>query len=97
MLFRSVTNVMLRDIGYTGTDDEEVLYYTVQVMALHNPVDISYFSHINDMVVVYNDSDKFYRYTTGRFRSREEAYAYRLQLMTMGYPDDIFIKKVFRE
>ena len=92
-----VTNVMLRDIGYTGTDDEEVLYYTVQVMALHNPVDISYFSHINDMVVVYNDSDKFYRYTTGRFRSREEAYAYRLQLMTMGYPDDIFIKKVFRE
>ncbi|MFO7576076.1 MAG: hypothetical protein R6W67_13060 [Bacteroidales bacterium] len=92
-----VTDVLIRDIGYTGSEDDQVLYYTVQVMALHNPVDISYFSHINDMVVVYNDSDKFYRYTAGRFRTREEAYAYRLQLIAMGYPDDIFIKKVFRE
>jgi len=90
-----VTDVMVRDIGYTG--DDEALYYTVQVMALHNPVDPSYFSHISDMVVVYNESDKFYRYTTGKFRTREEAYAYRLQLMAMGYPADIFIKKVFRE
>jgi hypothetical protein len=92
-----VTDVMVRDIGYTGTEDDQILYYTVQVMALHNPVDISYFSHIDDMVVVYNESDKFYRYTTGKFRTREEAYAYRLKLMAMGYPDDIFIKKVFRE
>lgn len=94
---RLVTDVLVKDIGYTGTEDDKVLYYTVQVMALQNPVDLSYFRYIDDIVVVYNENDRFYRYTSGRFRTREEAYAYRLQLMAMGYPVDIFIKKVFRD
>jgi hypothetical protein len=46
------------------------------------------------MKVMYNDADKFYRYTTGRCATREEAYALRLELIRKGYPDDIFIKKV---
>lgn len=91
-----VTDVVVKDIGEAG-DDDKVLYYTVQVMALHNPVDVTYFRHINDMVVLYNDIDRFYRYTTGRFSTREEAYAYRLQLIAKGYPGEIFIKKVFKE
>ncbi|MBE0675642.1 MAG: PD40 domain-containing protein [Bacteroidales bacterium] len=90
-------NMIVRDIGDTNSDDSEILYFTVQVMALRNPVDVSYFKHINDMVVMYNDLDQFYRYTTGKFDTREEAYSYRLQLIGKGYPDEIFIKKVFRE
>jgi len=91
-----VTNIVVKDVGDAG-DDAMILYYTVQVMALHKPVDVTYFTHITDMVVLYNDIDKFYRYTTGRFKTREEAYSYRLQLIAKGYPNEIFIKKVFRE
>jgi hypothetical protein len=92
-----LTDLIVRDIGDMAEADEQVLYYTVQVIALRNPVDVSYFTHITDMVVMYNDVDKFYRYTTGKFTTREEAYAYRLQLVSKGYPDEIFIKKVFKE
>jgi hypothetical protein len=74
--------------------DSDVLYYTVQVMALHNPVDISYFKYIGDMKVIYNDVDKFYRYITGKFNTREEAVAHRAGLIKKGYPEEIFIKKV---
>jgi hypothetical protein len=77
--------------------DADILYYTVQVMALHNPVDVSYFKYITDMKVLYNDLDKFYRYTTGRFRTREEASVRRLELIKKGYPDQIFIKKVSKQ
>jgi hypothetical protein len=73
------------------------LYFTVQVIALHKPVDVSYFKQINDMKILYNDKDKFYRYTTGRYSTREEAYAGRLELIRKGYPEEIFIKKVSRE
>ena len=74
--------------------DSDVLYYTVQVMALHKPVDLSYFKYISDMKVLYNDIDKFYRYTTGKFPTREDAYILRMELIRKGYPDEIFIKKV---
>lgn len=89
--------MVVKDINDTAIEDDKVLYYTVQVMALLNPVDVSYFKYISDMVVIYNDTDKFYRYTTGRFNTRAEAYAYRLQLISKGYPNEIFVKKVFRE
>jgi len=94
--YRPEEVIVVKDVGDAG-DDAMILYYTVQVMALHKPVDVTYFTHITDMVVLYNDIDKFYRYTTGRFKTREEAYSYRLQLIAKGYPNEIFIKKVFRE
>jgi len=93
------TSILIRNMNVSAVDDsnvndDDVLYYTVQMIALHNPVDVSYFTYITDMKVMYNDDDKFYRYTTGRFQTREEAYAARLDLIRKGYPDEIFIKKV---
>jgi len=41
----------------------------------------TYFKYITDMKVMYNDADKFYRYTTGRFPTREDAYSLRLELI----------------
>jgi hypothetical protein len=87
-------NMNVNDIGDNNINDTDILYYTVQVIALHNPVDVSIFKHINDLVVMFNDDDKFYRYTTGRFSTREEAYGLRRELIRKGYPDEIFIKKV---
>jgi len=46
------------------------------------------------MRVMYNEVDRFYRYTSGRFSTREEATAHLKELKRKGYPDDIFIKKV---
>jgi hypothetical protein len=89
-----IKNMQVKDIGDANVADSDVLYYTVQVMALHNPVDISYFRYITDMRVLYNETDKFYRYTTGQFATREEAENWRLALIRRGYPDEIFIKKV---
>jgi hypothetical protein len=89
-----IRNLNVSDVGDINIKDSDVLYFTVQVMALHNPVDVSYFTYITDMKVMYNDVDKFYRYTTGRFPTREDAYSLRLELIRKGYPDEIFIKKV---
>jgi hypothetical protein len=89
-----IRNMNVNDIGDINIKDSDILYYTVQVIALHNPVDVSYFKYITNMRVMYNDIDKFYRYTTGRFSTREEAYSLRLELIRKGYPEEIFIKKV---
>lgn len=92
-----IRNMNVTDITDSNVQESDVLYYTVQVMALYTPVDITYFKHVNDIKVMYNDKDKFYRYTTGIFATKDEAYAYRLRLITMGYPDDLFIKKVSKQ
>ena len=89
-----IKNLNVNDLGDLNINDSDILYYTVQVMALLKPVDISYFRYIPDIKVMYNDQDKFYRYTTGIFQNREDAFALRGELIRKGYPDDIFIKKV---
>lgn len=91
------SSILIKNMQVSNPDDaidSDVLYYTVQVMALYKPVDVSYFRHINDMKVMYNELDKFYRYTTGRCATREEAAALRKELIRKGYPEEIFIKKV---
>lgn len=91
-----IRDVLVRDINDLSVEDEDVLYYTVQVMALYNPVDISYFKYITDLKVLYNEEDRFYRYTTGIFNTKEEAEEWRNELFKLGYPQEIFIKKVSR-
>lgn len=89
-----IRDVLVRDINDLSVEGEDVLYYTVQVMALYNPVDISYFKYITDLKVLYNEEDRFYRYTTGIFNTKEEAEEWRNELFKLGYPQEIFIKKV---
>ena len=91
-----ITNVRVGDINDSSIEEEEVLYYTVQVMALYNPVDVSYFKYVNDIKVIYNADDKFYRYTTGIFEDKDDAIAWKEYLMKLGYPDDLWVKKVFK-
>jgi hypothetical protein len=89
-----IKNMHVNDESDKNINDSDVLYYTVQVIALHKPVDVSYFKYIHDMKVMYNDNDKFYRYTTGIFQVKDDAYKLRLELIRKGYPEEIFIKKV---
>lgn len=92
MLIRNLNVLNITD----AADEPGVLYYTVQVMALYNPVDVSYFRYIADIKVMYNEKDKFYRYMTGQFRTKDEARAWRLELLKRGYPNEVFIKKVLQ-
>jgi hypothetical protein len=92
-----IKNLNVNDIADEVSEEPDVLYYTVQVIALHKPVDVSYFRHIGDLKVLYNEQDKFYRYTTGVFSIKEDAYKHRLELIRKGYPDDLFVKKVTRQ
>ncbi|HLN20063.1 MAG TPA: hypothetical protein VK213_03185 [Bacteroidales bacterium] len=87
-----VQNINISDVNDNST--EEILYYTVQIIALYKPVDVSYFKHIDDLKIIYNESDRFYRYTTGEFPTREDAQKWRLDLISRGYPTEIFIKQV---
>lgn len=89
-----IRNVQLQDVNENDLSDTTILYYTVQVMALYNPVDVSYFKYVDDIKVFFNENDLFYRYTTGIFNNKSEAYTHRDDLIGKGYPDDLFIKKV---
>jgi hypothetical protein len=91
-----IKNLRVYDVTENDQQDTTILYYTVQVMALYNPVDISYFKYVSDIKVFYNEADMFYRYTTGIFMVKDEAYTHRDDLFSKGYPDDLFIKKVTR-
>jgi hypothetical protein len=91
-----IKNLRVYDVTDNDQQDTTILYYTVQVMALYNPVDISYFRYVSDIRVFYNGVDLFYRYTTGIFTDKNDAYAHRDDLFKKGYPDDLFIKKVTR-
>ena len=91
-----ITDVETRDVADTDADNREILYYTVQLMALYNPVDVSFFVGIDDVKVLFG-RDMFYRYTTGRLVTIEEAEQHRTKIINMGYPDQIFIKKVYQQ
>jgi hypothetical protein len=91
---RLVMNMNVTDVTEQSDKEENILFYTVQVIALYNPVDISYFKHIDDLKIMYNDADRFYRYTTGEFLTSEDAKRWRLNLISKGYPAEIFVKKV---
>ncbi|MDX2414934.1 MAG: hypothetical protein QNK33_07060, partial [Bacteroidales bacterium] len=90
-----ITNVIVQDVSDSDSSNVDVLYYTVQVMALYNPVDASFFRD-TEVAVLYNAADKFYRYTTGQFDTKAEAYRKREHLIKLGYPEDIFVKTVVR-
>jgi hypothetical protein len=89
-----IKNMNVSDATDKNVIDSDVLYYTVQVIALHKPVEITYFKYITDMKIMYNDDDKFYRYATGKFVTKEDAYSLRSELIRKGYPEQIFVKKV---
>ena len=91
-----ITDVETKDVNDTDADNREILYYTVQLMALYNPVDISFFVGIDDVKILFG-KDLYYRYTTGRLETIEKAEQHRANIINIGYPDQIFIKKVYRQ
>jgi tetratricopeptide (TPR) repeat protein len=67
--------------------------YTVQVMAVPGPVtDLNIFSNLPE-ISACKYSDKFCRYTTGWYESRDDARNALAQIRSLGYPK-AFVRKV---
>jgi hypothetical protein len=68
-------------------------HYTIQIMAVPGPVvDLAGFKGVTDISVT-RSIDKFCRYTTGEFRTREEAQAALDGIKNAGY-EGAFIRRV---
>ena len=65
--------------------------YTVQFMALKNPVRADYFNNIEG-VFIQVGNDGFYRYVNGQFNSISKAKSNWMKIKTSGYKD-AFIRK----
>ncbi|MFP4024499.1 MAG: SPOR domain-containing protein [Thiohalospira sp.] len=69
--------------------------YTIQIMALIVPVELTLFNHLT-IVSVVKSSDDFYRYTIGNFSSYNEAKAELENIKKLGY-EGAFIKKIIKD
>ncbi|MFC2111913.1 OmpA family protein [Bacteroidota bacterium] len=68
--------------------------YTIQIMALKNPVEISHFKPLQD-IEMYAGKDGFHRYVYGEFNSINEALGRLPEIKLMGYKD-AFIMSILR-
>ncbi|MFC2151508.1 SPOR domain-containing protein [Bacteroidota bacterium] len=60
--------------------------YSVQLMALKNPVEVDYFKNVEN-VVLTQYPDGFYRYTVGNTSSYSEAQEIKTKIHEIGYKD----------
>ena len=92
-----LTDVFIADPGEKGLENNNLLYFTIQLMALLNPVDITYFKKVGfeDVKILFGE-DSFYRYIYGEFTNLEEAVNVRQEIIKMGYLD-VFVKKVYKK
>ncbi len=67
-------------------------YYTIQIMALKNPVQLTYFKNLKNIKVSYG-SDKIFRYTYDEYPSYDSAVAGLKILKNAGYKE-AFVKKI---
>jgi tetratricopeptide (TPR) repeat protein/uncharacterized protein YegP (UPF0339 family) len=66
--------------------------YTIQIMALKNPVPLSYFKNLKELKVSYG-SDKLFRYTYNEYNSYDSAVNGLKEIKSTGY-SEAFIRRV---
>lgn len=86
-LERFITSMSEKGIDVTAS-------YTIQIMALKKPVDVSYFSPLKG-VTMFPGKDGFHRYVYGEYDSIKEAIERLPEIKLMGY-EDAFIKSILR-
>jgi tetratricopeptide (TPR) repeat protein len=69
-----------------NTEGMPLRSYTIQIMALRKPVDLSYFKSLPEVRLVYS-SDKWFRYTVGLLTQNTEAEAKLRELVRNGFTD----------
>jgi tetratricopeptide (TPR) repeat protein len=76
--------------GYDNRHTKEI--YTIQIMALRNPVSLTYFKNLKDLKVSYG-SDKLFRYTYNEYDSYGSAVNGLKEVKSSGY-SEAFIRKI---
>jgi len=85
----------VKDLGYEKAFvriDYQEASYTIQLMALRKPVELSFFKEIQD-VIELKGSDGYYRYSVGSFANPTDAKSSLNSVHESGYKE-AFIKKV---
>jgi len=75
----------------TGTIDDDKTIYTIQLIALTKPVELSSFKNIKG-VKENLCKDGFYRYTYGEFKGINNARKEIQQIIELGYPSTFLVK-----
>ncbi|PKP47106.1 MAG: hypothetical protein CVT95_06100 [Bacteroidetes bacterium HGW-Bacteroidetes-12] len=86
----------LVQLGYKGAFVRQLpkpvkYHYTIQIMALRNPVDLKRFSNLEN-VFVENSPDNIYRYNVGIYNTLDNANYNLQRVIELGYKD-AFVKK----
>ena len=76
---------------YRGTKELHKGPFTIQIMALRKPIDISWFKPVGGEVTQFMSEDGFNRYTTGFYLKMEDAEADLEKLIGKGYADAFII------
>ena len=66
--------------------------YTIQIMALYNPVAVSYFRNLDNIKISYGN-DRIFRYTYKLFTTYDYAMTEVKKIQNMGYKE-AFIRKI---
>ena len=84
MLEKQDLEDLIREMS--GDDLPVVITYTIQIMALENPVEVGYFKDL-DGVSRFRGRDGLYRYVYGEFDSIDKAMKMLPEIQDMGYHD----------
>jgi hypothetical protein len=79
-----IAEVEKPDVIADEKTSEQKKSYTIQFIALKNPVRADYFSNMNDIIIQVGN-DGFYRYISGQFNSIDEAKPYLKKIKSSGY------------
>jgi hypothetical protein len=74
----------------SGEDPFSSVIFTIQVMALKNPRDISWFRNLDNIQRI-EGKDGFHRYICGKFHSIEEALIKLPTIRKKGYKDAFIV------
>jgi len=85
----------INQLGYTSAfikTNPFIPNYTIQLMALKAPIDLSYFKDL-PVISVTKGADEFYRYTFGAYESVQKAKEDLQKLKELGYKQ-VFVRKI---
>lgn len=87
----------VKELGYTKAFiriNREEPNFTIQLMALKKPVEVTYFANLSGVVLVKGD-DEFYRYFYGKYATKDDAKNTLQQVIDAGYKD-AFVKRIVK-
>ena len=81
-----VPNSLKSEVGVDDSSPSNPFWFTIQLKASYSPINTSQFHGIND-VKEFKCTDKYYRYTTGAYKTFQDARDQLKKVHKMGFED----------